>query len=138
VTTGKIRMEWDLSINEEKLDYSDFELFKCNENDTIYSREWYPKILLKSKTPIKSYDENTFFDPDMVKSHLKSQISFIKRTEKNFYEFRLIEIINEREVKEHLSFIHPFYEDRKRQAIYISNTTEFMFEVLPNGRYFMY
>ena len=95
-------------------------------------------MLLKSKKPVENYDETKFFDKEMTKSYMKSQVSFIKRTEKNFYEFRLIEIVNEREVKEHMSFIHPFYEDRKRQGIYISNDCRMMFEVLSDGRYFLY
>jgi len=63
---------------------------------------------------VENYDETKFFDKEMTKSYMKSQVSFIKRTEKNFYEFKLIEIVNEREVKEHMTFVHPFYEDKKR------------------------
>jgi hypothetical protein len=74
----------------------------------------------------------------MTKSNIKSQVSFIKKSEKSFYEFRLIEIINEREVKEHLSFIHPFYEDKTCQNIFFSQDTDYMFEHLSNQRFFLY
>lgn len=73
----------------------------------------------------------------MTKSHIKSQISFIKKSEKAFYEYKVIEIINEREVKEHLSFVHPFYEG-KVQNIFFSQDNEYMFEHLFNQRYFLY
>ena len=87
---------------------------------------------------MENYDETKFFDKEMTKSYMKSQVSFLKRTEKNFYEFKLIEIVNEREVKEHMTFVHPFYEDKKRQFLYISNDCKMMFEILNNGRYFLY
>lgn len=110
VLNGKIRMEWNLSNNRTDQDYSNFEVYKWWDEGTHYCRKWFSKILIKSKTPIHDYDENQFFDSSMTKSHLRSQISFVKKSEKAFYEYKVIEIINEREVKEHLSFIHPFYE----------------------------
>jgi hypothetical protein len=119
VLTGKSRMEWNLKANHTHQDYSNFEIFKGSEN-YIYKREWYTKILLKSKTPIADYDENQFFDPEMTKTHMKAQVSYVKKSQKNFYEYKLIEIINEREVKEHLSFIHPFFEDRSVQNMFFS------------------
>lgn len=84
------------------------------------------------------YDENNFFDPELTKGHIKSQISYVKKAEKNFYVWKLIEIINEREVKEHFTYIHPFYEDRQVQNIFFSQDTEYMFEHLINQRYFLY
>jgi hypothetical protein len=96
--TGKVRMEWNLSANSTGQDYSDFEVYAVNEDNSTYKRDWYNKILIKSKTSIYEYDENTFFDPSMTKAHIKSQISYVKKAEKNFYEWKLIEIINEREV----------------------------------------
>ena len=132
VLTGKIRMEWHLKHNNTGQDYSGFEVYKTNDDYFAYNREWFNKILLKSKTPIIDYDENQFFDANMTKAHIKSQVSFIKKSEKHFYEFRLIEILNEREVKEHLTFVHPFYEDRRCQNIFFSQDTEYMYEHLSN------
>lgn len=71
VLTGKIRMEWNLKLNKTGQDYSNFDIFKGDEN-IIYKREWYNKILIKSRTPIYNYDENTFFDPSLTKSHIKA------------------------------------------------------------------
>lgn len=67
--------------------------------------------MLKKKTAIEEFDENKFYDPESTKSHLDKQVSFIKKVGKHFYEFKLIEIINEREVKEHMTFIHAFYDN---------------------------
>lgn len=65
-------MEWNLKSNKTDQDYSNFEVYKFFDENFTYSREWYTKILIKSKTPIPDYDENTFFDPNMIKSHIKS------------------------------------------------------------------
>ena len=138
VLTGKIRMEWNLSANKTGQDYSEYEIYKCNEDNFTYCREWYNKILIRSKEPINDYDENNFFNPELTKGFIKSQISYVKKAEKNFYEWKLIEIINEREVKEHFSYIHPFYEDRAVQNIFFSQDTEYMYEHLVNQRYFLY
>eukprot|EP00347_Sterkiella_histriomuscorum_P017370 403349643 len=138
VLTGKIRMEWNLSANKTGQDYSEYEIYKCNEDNSTYCREWYNKILIRSKEPISDYDENNFFNPELTKGFIKSQISYVKKAEKNFYEWKLIEIINEREVKEHFSYIHPFYEDRAVQNIFFSQDTEYMYEHLVNQRYFLY
>jgi hypothetical protein len=138
VLNGKIRMEWNLSANKTGQDYSNFEIYKYSDLDPVYNREWYSKILIKSKTSLYQYDENTFFDPEQTKSHMKSQVSYIKKNDKSFHEFKLIEIVNEREVKEHLSFIHPCYEYNKMQSMLFSNDLEYMFERLVNGRFFLY
>lgn len=45
--------------------------------------------------------------------------------------------MNEREVKEHLSFIHPFYGG-KLQNIFFSQDLGYMFEHLVNERYLLY
>ena len=52
-------------------------------------------------------------------------------TPKKFYEFRLIEIMGAQEIKEHYSFIHPFYEG-SLQRIYFSDDGEYMYERLIN------
>ena len=123
VLTGKIRMEWNLSANKTGQDYSNYDVFMFNEDNVTYTREWFNKILIKSKEPIEAYDENTFFDPQMTKANIKSQVSYVKKAEKNFYHWKLIEIINEREVKEHLSFVHPYYEAGQVQNIFFSQDT---------------
>jgi hypothetical protein len=40
---------------------------------------------------------------------MKSQISYVNGIAKEFHEFKVIEIINEKEVKEHLAFVYPYY-----------------------------
>lgn len=107
---GKVRMEWNLSNNESLAqDFSGYEIFRYSDSHLVYDREWSSKILLKSIEPVEGIDDSTFFDPNQTKAHMKSQVSYIKKTPKTFHEYKLIEIINEREVKEHLSFVFPFY-----------------------------
>jgi hypothetical protein len=42
---------------------------------------------------------------------LKNNTSYVSMEAKVFKEFKIIEIINETEVKEHFSFIHPHYSN---------------------------
>ena len=64
ILNGKVRMEWTLALNKTGQDYSQYEVYGHNADSSIYRREWYNKILLKSKRPIDSYDENSYFDPE--------------------------------------------------------------------------
>lgn len=68
ILTGK------LIYTQNKLpqDYSNYEVYKFKETDSVYSKNWYNKILIKSKTPVKDVDENKFFDPAQTKSHLEN------------------------------------------------------------------
>lgn len=68
---------------------------------------------------------------------MKSQVSYIKKTSKTFHEYKLIEIISEREVKEHLSFIFPYYNGTV-QHMFFSSDLQYMHEKLVNARQFMY
>lgn len=109
VLTGKLMTDTFITNSNLSQDYSNYEVFKFKEMDHVYSKHWYNKILLKSKTPLKDVDENKFFDPSQTKTHIENQLSFIKKIQKDFYEFKLIEIISSEEVREHCTFIHPFY-----------------------------
>jgi len=59
-------------------------------------------------------------------------VSYVKKVEKRFYEYKLIEIINEREVKEHFNFIYPYYIQpnpvNNKQHIFFSADLEYMNE----------
>ncbi len=68
---------------------------------------------------------------------MKDQVSYIKKTKKAFHEFKLIEIISETEVKEHLSFIFPFYA-ATLQHMFFSSDMQYMHEKLINSRQFLY
>ena len=52
-------------------------------------------------------------------------------------DFKLIEIINEEEVKEHFSFIHSLYPN-EHQRIFFDDNTKFMLEKLTYPRVFLY
>lgn len=60
--TGKL-LDNDNAIAYKHL--KDFELYTwqdLNEDkrDTIYSKEWYTKILIKKKTPLENFDKSKF------------------------------------------------------------------------------
>jgi CTP-dependent riboflavin kinase len=67
--------------------------------------------LLRNKDPIVGYDEKTFFDPSMLSTSLENNMAYLSIVNKTFHEFKVVEIINEREVRDHFSFVHPIYVD---------------------------
>lgn len=50
----------------------------------------------------------------MMQANVSRQKTFIEKLEKNFYEFKYVEIISDREVKEHFSFVYPHYEKKAK------------------------
>ncbi len=95
--SGKVRYEWDLSLNEENnLDFSKFKIFQFDSKHQVFQREWFTKTLLISKDPIdkSKIDEELFFHQDELKSNLKKQVTFVKRRDKEYHEFKLIEIVS--------------------------------------------
>lgn len=42
-------------------------------------------------------------------ANLKNQVSYMMGLKKRVYEFRLVEIISENELREHFSFLFPYY-----------------------------
>jgi len=66
--------------------------------------------LLKSKAPLTDINEDDYFSPTMAKGSFNQQIAFVKKHPKDFFEFKVIEIISERTIKEHCTFIHPVYK----------------------------
>jgi|LauGreDrversion4_2_1035121.scaffolds.fasta_scaffold44840_2 hypothetical protein len=76
----------------------------------------------------------------MTKTNMRGQVPYIKRIPKTFYEFRVIEIVNEREIKEHFSFVFPYYGggERNIQHMFFSNDLFYMIERLVNARAFIY
>lgn len=74
----------------------------------------------------------------MLRTSLENNKPHVRNMQKKFHNFKMIEIINEREVKEHFTFIHPFYGKGKYQRIYLSDNMEYMLERLVNQRVFLY
>lgn len=92
-------------------EYRDFDVYTWTDedeekSDTVYRKEWYSKILLKKKTPIKDFDVSTYHGHGGIEEQIPKQVSFNHRIEKEFYEFKIIEIDSDKSVKEHCSFVH--------------------------------
>jgi len=74
----------------------------------------------------------------MLRTSLENNKPYIKIMGKKFHNYKVIEIMNETEVKEHFTFIHPFYGVGKYQRLYLSQNMEYMIERLVNQRVFLY
>lgn len=123
----------------EGLDLSGYEIYSYESIDITYKTDWYlPRALLKSIEPLENVTDDSYFEPEMLRTSLENNKSYIRVMQKKFHNFKLIEIINEIEVKEHFTFIHPFYGIGKYQRIYISDNMDYMLERLINQRVFVY
>ena len=67
----------------------------------------------------KDLQEKNFFTAEDLQTNLQKQIPFVKKTAKDYHEFRLIEIVDEHDVKEIASFIYPYWRGQK-QYLYFS------------------
>lgn len=85
-----------------------------------------------SKNPVEGYDDDKYFDADMLRTSLENNKAYIRLLGKKFHRFMVVEIMNEYEVKEHFTFIHPFYGKGTYQRLYLANNIEFMLERLIN------
>ncbi len=130
--SGKVRYEWDLSLNEgNNLDFSKFKIFQFDSKHQVFQREWFTKTLLISKDPIdkSKIDEKLFFHPDELKSNMMNQATFVKRRDKEYHEFKLIEIVSQDKVREVASFIYPYWKGQQ-QYLYFNDEGDMMFERL--------
>jgi hypothetical protein len=53
--------------------------------------------------------DELFFGAEMLRTSLENNSSILKLIAKSYHNFKVIEVINEFEVKEHFNFVHPFY-----------------------------
>lgn len=75
---------------------------------------------MRTRVPIPDYKEEDFYDPALLSTSLENNTTYLKLTNKAFHEFKVLEILNETEVLEHFSFIHPIYDDGGYQRLYFS------------------
>jgi hypothetical protein len=83
-------------------------------------------------------NDDQYFDEIALRTSLENNTPYIKLVGKKYHNFKLIEIINESEIKEHFTFIHPFYGVGKYQRIYFSENNEYMLERLVNQKVTLY
>lgn len=112
IVTGKLSQgikPCNISEGKEKQDYSSFEIYSYSSKNHAYRQDWANRVLLRSKEPVNDdkIDWKQYFDASMVKANTKKQKSFIESLSKQFYEFKYVEIMDEKNVKEHFSFIYP-------------------------------
>ena len=95
--TGKLIVDSDKAPSFKQ--YKDYEVYTWTDEDeektdTVYKKEWYTKILLKSKNPIANFDKSTYHGHGGLDEQVPNQISYNHRIEKQFYWFKVIEIIS--------------------------------------------
>ena len=131
VLTGKIDPRSlalnSMDIKSQLEPFNDYEIFRNNKEDNTYRCEWYQNrtLLINLRNPV-NIDEVQFFG-ERLKSDFGLNSSFVSTVEKKFYKFRYIEIQEGQEVKEHFSFIHPFYE-KQFHRLYFSDDLLHMIE----------
>lgn len=135
ILTGKQLQE--VSIKIKGTDYNNYEIFQCLKIDNVYLKPWYQKVLLKEKDPIPNINEDTFFDPNFIETHIDKQVSFVRKVQKQFNLLKLIEIVDENKVIEHFNFVHPIYKNAV-QFLYFSENLDLMYEQLVVFRFFLY
>lgn len=139
--TGKVLFETNIQEAEHAdTDFSGFDIFTYKKQEqVVFNREWFSKVLLMSKKPVaEEIDEMKFFHPDDIKTSIKNQQSFTSYNQKEFREFRLVEIQDETEVREIASFIYPYWKSGGKFYMYFSENGEFMFERLSYSRFHIY
>jgi len=101
--------------------------------------DWYqPRALLIQRDPLTNMTDDQYYEPEQLRTSLENNKPYVKIMQKKFHNFKLIEILNEFEVKEHFTFIHPFYGKGSYQRIFLSDNLEYMFERLVNQRCYLY
>ena len=92
-----------------------------------YKASWnQPRVLLIDKEKSLTIDESEYYG-DRLKTALENNTPFIKIEKKTFVRYRMIEIMNQTDVEEHFTFIHPWYQG-DYQRIYFSDDLRFMLE----------
>jgi hypothetical protein len=135
IMTGKLESTHKLT----NFDISDYEIYSYEAQDISYKMNWCnSKILLKQKAALENITDEDYYDPEMLRTSLSNNKSHLKILGKTFHNFKVIEIVNEYEIKEHFTFVHPFYGVGKYQRIYMSSNLEYMLERLQNQRVFLY
>jgi hypothetical protein len=149
---GKL-YSWDLITGKLFVDekhapkfkqYKDFEIYKWidedeEKEDNVYKKEWYSKILLKKKNPIANFDDSNYHGHGGSEDHIENQVTYNHSFKREFFEFRVIEITSDREVTEHLSFVHCLnMEPTTVHYIYFSEDLSTMYERLKHERHFLY
>lgn len=93
--------------------------------------DWYqPRVLLIQKDPLANMTDEQYFDASSLKTSLKNCTPYTKSQGKKFFNFKLLEILNDKEVKEHYQFTHYSLGVGKQQKLYISDNSQFMLERL--------
>ena len=79
-----------------------------------------PKVLLIDRLNPVEVDEVEYYG-DRLNTALENNTPYIKSEEKKFLRHRMIEVINQNEIEEHFTFVHPNYGFGNYQRIYFSD-----------------
>ena len=65
------------------------------------------KVLLMSKKPVEDCNADSYFEPYQLQTSLENQKTYLSSIEKKIHIFKQIEIVNEKEIVEHMTFQFP-------------------------------
>lgn len=106
VETGKILEHHQL---RKGFELGAFQIFQYSEDDVTFKASWYqPRVLLIDRANPVEMDEREYFG-DRLTSPLENNTSYVKIEQKSFLKHKLIEILNNKEIEEHFTFVHPNY-----------------------------
>jgi hypothetical protein len=72
-------------------------------------------------------DEEKFYG-ERLSTDIGSGSAYVSSKQKTFHRFKLLELMDSSEVKEHFMFIHPYYGDNKFQRLFFSDDLHYMIE----------
>ena len=123
ILTGKLISQYKAEGHNYKADYE------------LHSKYKKGAVMLKSKAAVEGYKDDDFFFDWQLQTNMPNQNSFIKTTTFTIKRWLNLEILNEREVKINLEYVHPSYA---KEWLFINDRKDRLIVVLVNYRCFYY
>ena len=93
------------------------------------------KVVVISNEPVTNYSSDQYKATQSSIPMIKNQISYFESTGVQVHRFRILEIINDSEVKEVCSFLYP---KNKETMFFVNEDASIMVEWLDKLKYYMY
>ncbi len=133
IATGKLLEKHKI---RDDINWKDFSIYQSDKDDFTHKNEFKNKVLLYNKTPIENYDEMQYWDPELMHKEISKILPYMLMQPKKFHEFKLVEVLNEMEIKVHSTFVHAVFE--MEQKIYLSKNVKWMIERLGYSDVYLY
>lgn len=135
ILTGKLML--DIPIPQ---DFSGYESFKANREESSFMSGLYDFTLLVSKEPLPHEESRIaqHFEKEQLEQKFPRQKVYVESENdaKNFHTFKMIRIVDGTHIKEEFQFEHPKYVDE--QYLYFNKRCDLMIEWLSHNRVLLY